>query len=471
VDFNIRAGNTLVGFATQKQIDGISGLFVTKDHKKKIMEQCDFVALAFKQYKERQLESGDTLDGFKKAKDELNDRLKTLTDDLDGILYIEQYKGVNLEEKEYKNWLVTHQPFHWFAEFYEIIAVKGGFDVVIGNPPYLESSQIDYEINEYKTAGSKAVHVFCIERSLRILKSNGNIAMIVPLALVSTQRMISIQGLIEKQRIVYYSNYSWRPAKLFDTVNRALTIFIAGKSDGKSIVYSTNYQKWSSENRSTLMEIITYAGVEMKRTAFWIPKIGKNSEIGIINKIQKYKAFEYKITKNGAPIFHRTTGGLYYKVFTDFAPYFKLNGQKGSSSRETKFYMASKDIATKAIACLSSNIYWYWYTITSNLRDLNPTDISKFPLPESIFKSDTVYELGGKYIEDLQNNSRPLVREQKGKGTTETQSFIINKSKPIIDQIDALLAQHYGFTQEELDFIINYDIKYRMGKELENEEN
>jgi hypothetical protein len=32
------------------------------------------------------------------------------------------------------------------------------------------------------------------------------------------------------------------------------------------------------------------------------------------------------------------------------------------------------------------------------------------------------------------------------------------------------LAEHYGFTQEELDFIINYDIKYRMGKELENGE-
>ncbi len=48
------------------------------------------------------------------------------------------------------------------------------------------------------------------------------------------------------------------------------------------------------------------------------------------------------------------------------------------------------------------------------------------------------------------------------------QYFYINKSKPIIDEIDSVLAQHYGFTEEELDFIINYDIKYRMGKELEN---
>ena len=42
-------------------------------------------------------------------------------------------------------------------------------------------------------------------------------------------------------------------------------------------------------------------------------------------------------------------------------------------------------------------------------------------------------------------------------------------SKPEIDEIDKVLAEHYGFTQEELDFIINYDIKYRMGKELEEE--
>ena len=38
--------------------------------------------------------------------------------------------------------------------------------------------------------------------------------------------------------------------------------------------------------------------------------------------------------------------------------------------------------------------------------------------------------------------------------------------KSIIDQIDALLARHSGFTEEELDFIINYDIKYRMGDKL-----
>jgi hypothetical protein len=32
------------------------------------------------------------------------------------------------------------------------------------------------------------------------------------------------------------------------------------------------------------------------------------------------------------------------------------------------------------------------------------------------------------------------------------------------------LAGHYGFTEEELDFIINYDIKYRLGRGAGEEE-
>ena len=43
------------------------------------------------------------------------------------------------------------------------------------------------------------------------------------------------------------------------------------------------------------------------------------------------------------------------------------------------------------------------------------------------------------------------------------QKFFPKLSKAILDEIDTMLAQHYKFTPEELDFIVNYDIKYRMG--------
>jgi hypothetical protein len=52
----------------------------------------------------------------------------------------------------------------------------------------------------------------------------------------------------------------------------------------------------------------------------------------------------------------------------------------------------------------------------------------------------------------------------------EMQKFFPKLSKPILDKIDSTLARYYGFTDEELDFIINYDIKYRLGADADEDE-
>lgn len=71
-------------------------------------------------------------------------------------------------------------------------------------------------------------------------------------------------------------------------------------------------------------------------------------------------------------------------------------------------------------------------------------------------------------MESLDEHSEYIVRDQKLTGSIRLQSFRPQPSKPIIDEIDRVLATHYGFTAEELDFIINYDIKYRMGRDAED---
>ena len=67
-------------------------------------------------------------------------------------------------------------------------------------------------------------------------------------------------------------------------------------------------------------------------------------------------------------------------------------------------------------------------------------------------------------------HNAPMVLVPPKYDDIELESFRIKLSKPIIDEIDKVLAKHYGFTEEELDFIINYDIKYRMGDELNDSE-
>lgn len=363
----------------------------------------------------------------------------------------------------YQAWLSSHKPFHWFIAFYGILK-DGGFDVIIGNPPYLELRQVDYlpptNLVSYET---KAVHAMCIDRSLQLLSQQGCMSMIVPLALVCTQRMRIVQTLLEQSRNVWYANYCWAPGKLFDTVNRPLTIFVTTPSE-QNQTFSTNYQKWYSQNRNLLMYNIDYVEIPRHRVAVWAPKLGTEIEKVLLEKCLSVKTVLKLFTvKSGHQVYHRTTGGLYWKVFTDFPPAFKVNGKLGHSTRETSFSVENSEILKPIIAVLSSNLFWWWYTITANCRDLNPYDLQNFPIPRSALYNPQLTELGEMYLEDLQHNSKMQVRNQKTTGRTETQQFKIQKSKHIIDEIDHVLAKHYGFTDEELDFIINYDIKYRMG--------
>ena len=89
-------------------------------------------------------------------------------------------------------------------------------------------------------------------------------------------------------------------------------------------------------------------------------------------------------------------------------------------------------------------------------------------MPNVAVASDEIVRLADDFIADMQKNSTMLIRNQRNTGqSTQTQSFKVRTSKPIIDKIDLELGRLLGFTDEETDFIINYDIKYRMGKELE----
>ncbi len=468
IDFNIRCGNTLVGYATEAELDHdltYGDMFANLEFKELVEEGMEKVAMTYQRFKEIQLNQHADMESFKQAKNELNNRLKELNNTLNRRLHSTQ------SALKYEDWLTTHQPFHWLAEFYQIIKGNGGFDVIIGNPPYLEIRQIQYEPKNLKTLDSGAVHCMCIERSLQVLNAHGNISMIVPLALVCTQRMTITQNLLEESRTTWYSNFAWRPGKLFDNVNRALTIFVSNFAVSPT-AYSTKYIKWSSDTRSCLFPNITFINWSVKRNVFWFPKLGNIIETKLLSKILISKnSISHIISKSATDqkIYYRTTGGLYWKIFTNFSPKFFLQGKEGKSSRETYFSVNGKYLDLICIALLSSNLYWWWYTITSNLRDLNPSDIQGFKFPESILNDKLIMKLGEKYLIDLDKNSELLTRIQKQTGETQTQSFKISLSKPIIDEIDKVLAQHYGFTDEELDFIINYDIKYRMGKELEVE--
>lgn len=76
------------------------------------------------------------------------------------------------------------KPFNWEDEFKNIMS-QGGFDVVIGNPPYVGfhgfKEEKDYYRNTYKTcAGRFDLYIPFIEKGVRLLKAGGLLGFICP---------------------------------------------------------------------------------------------------------------------------------------------------------------------------------------------------------------------------------------------------------------------------------------------------
>ena len=112
-----------------------------------------------------------------------------------------------------------------------------------------------------------------------------------------------------------------------------------------------------------------------------------------------------------------------------------------------------------------SSLFYIWYIAFSDGFHLSQNVVIRFPIDSNLMGNFDIQQLSNKLQSSIDANSFITTRNT-AKDNIEIESFKVNASKTIIDEIDKVLAKHYGFTEEELDFIINYDIKYRMGDEL-----
>ena len=469
IDFNIRCGNTLVGYATNDDLekDLVEGdMFANAEFKDKVHTEMDIVAHAYSTFKKVQLEQSADLETYRNAKLTLKERLKKLDDLLNDKLYKSTVTGGSLK---YKDWLKSHQPFHWLAEYYDIINGNGGFDVIIGNPPYVVYTKKDketkksvadtYKIANYITIDSNNLYAFTIERSLRLLCKEQRIGMIVPLSLTAAKNMYSLRVLLTKQKYLSVSSYEIRPGKLFDGnkgADQRLNIFISSVSNQKNDLFTTKVLRWASEHRKWLFTNMHFSP-SVNNERIW--RLSAPIEFSIYEKYNKDTAIgQYVTTQMKDPMIHYRSAGLRYWII------FLRKGFNTDSASNKEKHVCNPMVADYLMTALNSNLFWWYYATNYDMFNLTEANVFDFRL-EYDRDNDA-----GQYSDELEkdmdkNKSISIVNKSDG-GINQSFAYQKKLSKPIIDEIDKVLAKHYGFTEEELDFIINYDIKYRMGDEL-----
>ena len=235
-------------------------------------------------------------------------------------------------------------------------------------------------------------------------------------------------------------------------------------------IYSTNFLKWFSDERPYLFEkIIKYQDVTNN-----IPsnsKVSSSLEISILKKISRYKPLANYITTSGKIIYYHNAPVHWGKVF-DFIPNYFVAGKQQQSSH-LKSLLFADEFGSSIGICLLNSSFFYWYNWQySNCRDLSQKDVLRAPI--SIEKMDQVKKkefvsLKNKLMKDFRKNSK-VYKRVSNNVESQFDAFYPMYSKDIIDEIDEFLGVHFDLNDNEIDFIKNYDLKYRLGKQFENDE-
>ena len=182
------------------------------------------------------------------------------------IKYLRHKLDSALSGEEYKN------AFEWRFEFPEVLDSNGdfmGFDLIIGNPPYIDYREINastilitkkYAVNEDSTRPN----IFCyfIERGIENLSKNGILSFINPIAMLQADFAYGARKiLLEKGCIEYVADCSY--IKVFDSASTYPTLwkFTNNKKQGKikvvlwqddKFVYSHNIDSYERNERLSI---------------------------------------------------------------------------------------------------------------------------------------------------------------------------------------------------------------------------
>ena len=267
---------------------------------------------------------------------------------------------------------------------------------------------------------------------------------------------------------MWFVSFDDRPAHLFDGLDKnTLSIVLLSRTGEQPVLASSRLNRWRAEERQSLFPQIRLHRTPGCRLPGCLPRIG-----GEIESIMWHKVFRQSVTLASAYSRSRNATTRYSRKVNsflqvlDFMPRVRDGRGRLRPPSEFKELAFPEAAHAAAVFCLLNSTLFRWFIdIVSDGSHLNRREIDNFPFdPRKKAEREVFTGLANRLSTDLRKNS--FERTMTYSHDTLTVECIVPKnSKSIIDEIDQVLAKHYGFTDEELDFIINYDIKYRMGQE------
>jgi hypothetical protein len=196
--------------------------------------------------------------------------------------------------EEIESGKIYHNAFEWRFEFPEVLDDKGnfiGFDVIIGNPPYIRQEELKnikpiLQNNFVAYSGTADLYVFFVELGFKILNEKGNFCYILPNKWMQAGYGTNLRKLLLKNQLLAIIDFgSWQ---LFDEATTYPCIIRASKYKNQSYFLSAIVKNIGFKNnfKAYLDNIFNVLNIEELDDNGWIisPQIEKNLLIKIGKK-------------------------------------------------------------------------------------------------------------------------------------------------------------------------------------------
>jgi adenine-specific DNA-methyltransferase len=195
-------------------------------------------------------------------------------------------------------WSKDKRVFHWPIEFPEIFDEDyGGFDAVIGNPPYEILSAKESGIQErsqeqayvrqmFRTCKGKInTYRLMLERGLALLRKGGVLGFVVPATLLADSTADKLRRMILHETNVLKTVIIPEKARAFEGVAQAVLILIARKSG-----QTRNIESIFCEGQGPIpaRSRIKISRDLIEQTNFRIPMIRKPEDMALLESLLRY---------------------------------------------------------------------------------------------------------------------------------------------------------------------------------------
>ena len=136
---------------------------------------------------------------------------------------------------------------------------RGGFDVVIGNPPYVATKGIKYSLGSNVKHSYPDIYAHVLERSMQVTSRIGRCGMNIRLSISFSRDFVVLRRRVRSWGSSWQSTFDNIPAALFAGVSQRCTILVAAPSGQNS--FTTRHNRWRTQYRPSLLPNISYAEV------------------------------------------------------------------------------------------------------------------------------------------------------------------------------------------------------------------